>query len=70
MSPQLLVIGLGIGDDADSAWLLSGLAFAPPTLTLARSSQDRAATVIQHRTGAATIARSQDRALTIERDDP
>lgn len=26
MAEQLLVIGLGIGDDADSAWLLSGLA--------------------------------------------
>jgi hypothetical protein len=30
MSEQLLVIGLGIGDDADAAWFLSGLALADP----------------------------------------
>jgi hypothetical protein len=30
MVEQLLVIGLGIGEDADSAWLLSGLAEDEP----------------------------------------
>ena len=30
MPEQLLVIGLGIGEDADAAWFLSGLALPEP----------------------------------------
>lgn len=32
MPDQLLVIGLGIDDDADAAWLLSGLAMDEPVV--------------------------------------
>lgn len=73
MLEQLLVVGLGIGEDADAAWLLSGLALeddALPTYGLvsttgyvtsntAVASGAPATSVVSHQTATTAVDGSQ-----------